>query len=282
MNTATVMTETDRDAAHARIQDHVEAPLGYLAPSAEKPALDATRPGERVERNFILDPRTVRIANGWLAPEADLDREGFALTRHETGVQDFEDAAEIEAVYYPEIEALLKESTGASRVLVFDHNLRLDAGATGDGRRPPVRQVHNDYTERSAPRRLAALTGRDAAAAVRRFAVVNVWRPIRGPVETAPLALADARSVAAEDLIAVDLVYPDRIGEVYHAAWSPRHRWVYYPCMDRNEALLIKGHDSRDDGRARVALHTAFDDPTSPPDAAPRESTEGRAAVLVD
>lgn len=282
MHTATIMTETYRDAAEARIQDHVQAVLGYIARGAGKPAIDLTSPGDRVKRNFTADPRTMRIANGWLGPEAALDREGFALTRHETAVQDFEDEAEIEAVYYPEVEALLKVATGASRVVVFDHNLRRDAvDASRTGKcRPPVRQVYNDYTERSAPRRLADLLGADAAAAVRRFAVVNVWRPIKGPVETAPLALADTRSVAPEDFVAVDLVYPDRTGEIYHAAWSSRHRWVYYPRMDRNEALLIKGYDSLDDGRARFALHTAFDDPTTPPNAAPRESIEVRALVL--
>ncbi len=52
--------------------------------------------------------------------------------------------------------------------------------------------------------------------------------------------------------------------------------------MDRNEALLIKGYDSLDDGRARFALHTAFDDPTTPPNAAPRESIEVRALVFFD
>lgn len=284
MHTATIMTETYRDAAEARVQDHVQAVLGYVAPGAGKPAFDLTAPGERVERNFTAGRHTVRIANGWLAPEAALDREGFALTRHETAVRDFEDEAEIEAVYYPEMEALLKEATGAARVEVFDHNLRRDAGngAGGTKLRPPVRQVHNDYTERSAPRRLIDLLGVVAAATVRRFAVVNVWRPIKGPVETAPLALADARTVAPEDFVAVDLVYPDRIGEIYRAAWNPRHRWVYYPRMDSNEALLIKGYDSFDDGRARFALHTAFDDPTTPPNAAPRESIEVRALVLFD
>lgn len=82
--------------------------------------------------------------------------------------------------------------------------------------------------------------------------------------------------------MATDLIYPDRTGEIYYAAHSPRHRWRYYPLMGREEALLIKGFDSREDGRARWALHTAFNDPTSPADAAPRQSIEVRAAVLFD
>ncbi len=116
----------------------------------------------------------------------------------------------------------------------------------------------------------------------RRFAVINVWRPIRGPVLTAPLALADAQSVEPRDIVAADLVYPDRTGEIYYAAHNPQHRWVYYPHMERNEALLIKGYVSRTDGRARFALHTAFNDPTTPPNGAPRESIVVRALVFFD
>lgn len=281
-----------RDAGEAPLPRHVEAPLGYVSRGAGKPAIDLTKAGARVERNFSTVPRSVRIANGRHAPTASLDREGFALTRHDTAVRDFADAAEIETIYYPEMEQLLRAMTGASRVVVFDHNLRLDAGDAvgpdvGPNRRPPVRQVHNDFTEASAARRAAGLVGAEALARARRFAIVNVWRSIRGPVLTAPLALADARSVAPEDLVAVDLVYPDRTGEIYHAAWNPRHRWVYYPRMARNEALLIKGHDSLGGaslnvGRVPFALHSAFDDPTTPPGAAPRESIEVRALVLFD
>ncbi len=272
-------------AAEAPVPAHVEAALSYIVPGEGKPVIDATSPGERAERNFSFAARTARIANGWLRDTAaSLDREGFAVTRHETAVRDFQDETEIKEVYYPEMVRLLKEATGASRVLVFDHNLRIDAGdGPADGQLGrPVRRVHNDYTEASAPRRLADLLGPGAEPAGRRFAVINVWRPIRGPVLTAPLALADAQSVEPRDLVAADLVYPDRTGEIYYAAYNPRHRWVYYPRMDRNEALLIKGYVSRTDGRARFALHTAFNDPTTPPNGAPRESIVVRALVFFD
>lgn len=72
--------------------------LGNIAPGADKPAIDLTSPGERVERSFTAARHTVPIANVWLAPEAALDREGFTLTGHESAVQDFEDEAGIEAV----------------------------------------------------------------------------------------------------------------------------------------------------------------------------------------
>ncbi len=285
MPTQIVATRPHAHPAEAPVPAHVEAALSYIVPGVGKPVIDATLPGERVERNFSFAARKARIANGRLLDSAaSLDREGFAMTRHKTAVQDFRDEAEIEAIYYPEMVRLLKEATGASRVLIFDHTLRIDAGdgLTDGQRRPPVRRVHNDYTEASAPRRLADLLGSGVEPAGRRFAVINVWRPIRGPVLSAPLALADAQSVEPRDLVAADLVYPDRTGEIYYAAYNPRHRWVYYPRMDSSEALLIKGYDSLDDGRARFALHTAFDDPTTPPNAAPRESIEVRALVFFD
>lgn len=46
------------------------------------------------------------------------------------------------------------------------------------------------------------------------------------------------------------------------------------------EAPLLKCYDSAEDGRVRFTAHTAFDDPTSPPNAAPRESIETRAFVF--
>jgi hypothetical protein len=263
---------------------YVDASLAYLVASGGKPAIDAAEPGDRVTRNGRFESFRVRIANGRMQrPAFSLDREGFTLVRHETSATDFGDDDAIRRLYYPEMERLLERVTRASRVHVFDHNVRRDGGVEHGASRP-VRHVHNDYTADSAPRRVTSLLGEEGAAAFagRRLAIINVWRPIRGPVETAPLALADARSVAPADLVATDLIYPDRVGEIYYAAHDPRHRWVYFPRMEADEAVLIKGYDSLEDGRARFTLHSAFDDPMSPAGAAPRESIEVRALVFFD
>ena len=98
---------------------------------------------------------------------------------------------------------------------------------------------------------------------------INVWRPIRGPVQRSPLALADASSVRQEHLIATDQVFPDRVGEIYHLAHSPAQRWYYAPLMTPDEVLLIKGYDSLTD-RARFTPHGAFDLPDTPAAAPPR------------
>ncbi|MGB7098991.1 MAG: CmcJ/NvfI family oxidoreductase, partial [Xanthobacteraceae bacterium] len=113
-----------------------------------------------------------------------------------------------------------------------------------------------------------------------RVQVINLWRPIRGPLLDAPLAVCDARSVEPDDLVPSDLVYPDRVGETYSVTHRPSHQWFYFRNMRADEVLLLKCYDSKTDGRARFAPHTAFTDPTTPPDAAPRESIELRALVF--
>lgn len=142
-------------------------------------------------------------------------------------------------------------------------------------------RVHVDHTLKSGRRRVRDLLPDEADDLLRRrFAIVNLWRPIRGPLLDAPLALCDAGSVAPGDLVASDLVYPNRVGETYAVAFNPAHRWFYVPAMRTDEAVLIKCYDSAEDGRARFAPHTAFDDPTTPPDAPPRESIELRTLVF--
>jgi hypothetical protein len=141
--------------------------------------------------------------------------------------------------------------------------------------------VHNDYTDRSGPQRVRDLLGEAATTLIRhRFAEINVWRPIKGPLLDSPLALCDAQTIAPEDFVATDLKYPNRTGETYSVLFNPRHRWYYFPKLERDEAVLIKCYDSERDGRARFTAHTAFDDPTTPPDAPPRESIEARALVF--
>jgi hypothetical protein len=265
----------------------VEAVLNYLAPMAGKPVNYTFPPPPGVPwRSGTPEPHTVPIhdARTELGHDASLDVEGFALVGHGSAARDLHDEGERRDVYDPEVAALLLAATGASRVVVFDHTLR---SASSDvrhstGARPPVTYVHNDYTTTSGPRRVTdLLEAGEAAARLRgRHAVVNVWRPIGSPVEQFPLAVCDARSIAADDWVPTDLVYRDRMGEVYSVRYNPAHRWYYYPRMRPDQVLLIKTYDSAEDGRARFSAHSAFADPSSPPTAPPRESIETRALVF--
>ena len=224
-----------------------------------------------------------------IAGAPSLDHEGFELRRHETAVRDLYGDDAIENVYYPELEKLLRSVTGASRVVIFDATRRSDGGAGAknrDGLRGPASRVHVDYTANSGPQRVKDLLGEDEAARLAasgaRIIQINVWRPIRGPVQRSPLALADASSVRPEDLIATDQVFPDRVGEIYHLAYDPAQRWYYAPEMTPDEVLLIKGWDSLADGRARFTPHAAFDLPDTPAGAPPRESIEVRTLVVIE
>jgi hypothetical protein len=112
-----------------------------------------------------------------------------------------------------------------------------------------------------------------------RFGIVNVWRPIKGPVLDSPLALCDARSFTDADLIASDFVYPNLRGETSSVEYKPGHRWYYFSEMQPDEVALIRVHDSAEDGRARLSFHTSFDNPLAK-GAPPRESIEVRALVF--
>jgi len=185
----------------------------------------------------------------------------------------------------------------------------------------PARVVHGNYTLTSAPQRLRDLTkppslndtvrsvladGQsllDAGAVERalaggRFAIINLWRNIAAePVGTHPLALCDATSVSPEDLVVFEIHYHDRIGENYFAKHADGHQWYFYPALTGDEALLIKQWDSAGelarsnganpdavspDAPCTFSFHTAFEDPTTPPDAPERWSIEVRCIALYD
>ncbi|HLQ92575.1 MAG TPA: CmcJ/NvfI family oxidoreductase, partial [Xanthobacteraceae bacterium] len=263
----------------------ITATINYIVDNGEKIFTVTAGPGGTDVRNGgALDPWPVEIHDGrQQAPRFELGRDGFRFVRHDTKVADFFDEKEIARVYYPEVEALVKAESGASRVVVFDHTLRTAADDEREARkiREVVRRAHNDYTEWSGPQRVRDLLPNEADDLLRRrFAIIQVWRPIRHPVETFPLAICDARSVAFEDFVISERRYPDRIGQTYAAKYNPNHRWYYFPRMRREEALVFKVFDSLKDGRARWTAHTAFEDPTSPPNARPRESIEIRTLAF--
>jgi len=266
---------------------HVEAALNYMAPMTEHPRSLAYDPEPGVPRsNIISEAHLVPIHDARpIAAEVSLDREGFGLLYHQSAMRNFYDGDEVREVYYPEAEALLKRMTGARRVVVFDHTVRRRVTGANDRAagvpRQPVARVHVDHTVRSGPQRIRDFLGQGAEDLLRgRAQVINVWRPIRGPLRDAPLAVCDAGSVAPTDLVPADLVYRDRVGETYSVTYNPNHRWFYVPEMQPDEVLLLKCYDTATDGRARFAPHTAFEDPTAPTDVLPRESIELRTFVF--
>jgi len=268
--------------------DSVEAVLNYAVDTGEKPVTHTAELNSTpVLRTGKYEERLTTIHNGRLpAEEFSLEREGFVLVRHDTRVGDFYDEDELRSVYYPEIEALVKRESGASRVVIFDHTLRAqDEGIRAERKvREPNRSVHNDYTDWSGPKRVRDILPADEAERLLqgRFAIIQVWQPTRNPVRTNPFAIADARTLRAQEMIPAQRSYPGRVGETYQIKYGPEHRWYYFPAMTRNEAVVFKTFDSAKDGRARWTAHTSFDDPTSPPGAPGRESIEMRTLAFFE
>ncbi len=262
----------------------VVAPLTFMEPMAEKPfSYNYEPPSGTVLRNARPQTRQVKIIDArQFADRLSLDREGFVLLHRPTAAKSLYDEDEITRVYYPECERLIAEATGAVRVHAFDHIVRNAAlSAKGNQIKQPATRVHNDYTAWSAPQRVRDLMGAEAEELLRhRYAEINVWRPIRGPLLASPLALCDAQTLAEENLIASDLLYRDRKGEIYSVTYNPGQCWYYFPKMQADEAVLIRCFDSAPHGAARFSAHGAFDDPETPLDAPPRESIEVRALVF--
>lgn len=264
--------------------DLVEADVNYLLHTGQRPSSYAYPPPPGVpQRTGVPDPRRVQISNARQLPEPPtLDRNGFELRAHPSAITEFSSEDEIRAVYYREAEELLRQVTGAEKIVVFDHTLRSSADQRDEATREPVRVVHNDQTFVSGPRRVRDHLPADEAAARlgRRFAIINLWRPIGSAVERWPLAMLDGRTIDSEDLVASDLIYRDKVGETYAVVHRARHRWYYFPRLEPHEVVLLKIYDSKADGPVRLSAHTAFDDPTSRPEAPPRRSIELRTLVF--
>lgn len=233
----------------------------------------------------FVDIRDMRPVAGDLS----LERQGFVLLDNETSVDDLYDDEAVERVYNREIENLLKAYTGADRVVTFDHTRRsdnTDGASNPDGPRGPAGRVHVDYTPTSGPVRARDAIGNEEYDRVMnnggRLMQINVWRPINGPVKRTPLALADATSIDAGEMLLTDQIFPDRIGEIYQLAHAAGQVWYWAPEMRRDEILLIKGWDSTENEHSRYSAHGAFNLPGQSPDDPPRESIETRTYVIFD
>jgi len=267
------------------------APLTFIRPTDKKPMFySSALTGGEPEIFFDLEDRMVPINNmRTVEKDLSLDREGFELHHHRSEAGDLRDDTLLDSRYFPEMEAYLRRYFAASRVVIFDATRRSDdtTGAKNrDGPRIPAWRVHVDYTLKSGPQRVREILGKAEITRLEFTSApmlqINIWRPIQGPVARSPLALADASSVRQKDLIETDQIFPDRIGEIYHLAHAPTQRWYYVPTMKDDEILLIKGWDSRNDGRSRFTPHGAFNLPNTPADAQPRKSIELRALVIFE
>lgn len=268
------------------ITDTITATIRFGVETGEKPTFyQSYVPGEVTQHTGMAEAHDVAIANArQIDHRFTLDREGFQLAANPTRVTDFYDDAEVARIYNPEIEAIVANAIGARRTVCFDHTRRSssDAIRTAHAARDPATIAHNDYTDWSADKRLGEIMGEEAAALKqRRFAIVNTWRTVAGPVEHWPMAFCDATTARPDKVLTVTRKTDDRIGETMQALHDPDQKWYWFPFLQPDEILLIKTYDSAPPvnefgQQPRFSLHTAFDNPLASADAPPRESIESR------
>ena len=265
-----------------KYDQNIEAELDYaIAAKGNRIILKPSVPGGKSgRREGQFERRTVKIVNARpLIGTLSVDVEGFDLVRSVTKVSNFYDDMQISEIYDLECEKLVQQLTGCSRAVVFDHTKRCDDKTERERLmvREPVQGVHNDYTEVSAAQRVKDIMGVEANELLaHQFSIVNVWRSIKGAIETMPLAICDAQSVSTNDLIVAERRSKERTGFTFRLAFNALHKWFYFPKMRFEEVLMIKSYDTRDDGTARFTPHTAFVDPLTKKDARPRQSIETR------
>ncbi len=243
-------------------------------------------PGERDKSYWPVEEHEVTIHDMRpIREKLSFDRNGFVLVDQHSEVTDFNDKAEIETNYSAEIEALVTRLTGAAKVITFGPIIRTNAGGT-HGHNQPAFGAHVDYGDRTVRDFTYDLLPREEAdrRLQGRYMLINLWRPI-APVESAPLAVCDASTVHREDLFDSEVVgglgdFNRRSLWGFNLAWTPDHRWYWVPSMQPHEVLAFKLFDSNPDA-VQFTAHSAFDDPTAPADAAPRQSIEIRTIAYM-
>lgn len=243
-------------------------------------------PAEREKSYWPPDDHRMTITDARpFRDELSVPRNGFALLRHRSAVQDFFDPAQVDAVLAPEVAALAMQLNGASKVITFGPVARTDDPASRQGRLPSF-GAHVDYGRRTIEDITRDMLGDDAERwLAKRVVLMNFWRPI-APVFSSPLALCDAATVASTDLHPsevrgglMDANRPPLHG--FNLSYNPNHRWYYVPRMQPDELFAFKLYDSVP-GVPQWTGHTAFVDPDTPLGAPARQSMEIRTISFID
>ena len=263
----------------------ITAYLNYIVDDGQPSIRYVDWPEESHKSHIALyEKKMTTIHDGRASKEEFcLNQHGFLLTNNPTKMNNFYDEKEIKDVYYPETANLIKTKSRGKQVYIFDHTVRtpLNDKHRNGWVREPVRYVHNDYTELSAPQRVRDFFPNEADALLKkRFAIIQTWRSISSTIESEPLALCDGRTIPTKGFIRNQRRYRDRTAETYHISHHSSHRWYYFPKMEPAEVLVFKVFDTDKNVGVKFTAHTAFDDPSSTKDSLPRQSIEMRALVF--
>jgi hypothetical protein len=240
-----------------------------------------TPPPGQPERNyrdeaFSVTLQDVRGREG----DFSLDKDSFQTLKNipDTTETDFASDDSIRRSYYPEVEQILLDHVpGCERIFIFDHTIRsVDPSAS----RPPLTRCHLDQTHESAKARVKHHLPDDAEELLKgRYRIINVWRPINGPVVEYPLGMISASSAVEEDFVNIKHIYPHRTGETGGVTYSDTHKWYYWSGVTNNERILLQCFDSEvSKPSSKVfggrAPHSAFVDPRTPKGVPARRSIE--------
>jgi hypothetical protein len=263
----------------------VEGVVNYTGDMSVRPRFYANDHSRDV---LVLDPRRVQIEDARASAVAPtLAREGIVIVPHSSRVGNFRDAAEVAACHPAEIEQLLLELSGADAVSVTGAGvLRFGERSPDSGRLNnswPARFIHIDTSNATAAAFAERARPKGIARPIRRFAHYNVWRAFSPPPQDVPLAVCDARTVEPRDLVPADAVFdvagqPEWSFEGLVVRFNPRHRWLYFSGMSREEVIVFKTNDSSPNEPSQVP-HSAFDDPSCPSGVPPRCSIEMRGCA---
>jgi hypothetical protein len=250
----------------------MEAVIAYAARTTERPRYYAN---DHSKDRVPLDLQVMALTNGRAADQPALDCEGFVLVKHA--------ADPLSSAYREQIVSLVEAQSGADLVVVTAPGVQRFSERSGRAgslsNSMPARFAHVDISDATAAQFAAASAPEGKV--VRRSAHYNVWRALSAPPTDVPLAVCDARSWVAKDMILADAIFdepgkPEWSFEGLVVAHNPAHRWLWFPGMTADEALIFKTHDSKPDAPHCVP-HVAFDNPACPADAPPRSSIEMRA-----
>ncbi len=252
------------------------ASVNYHVHKAERQAFELDAGG--IIGNLIsqeLATTQVRVCDARNAKQpVNFATDAVEFATRPSAVRDFSGDAWRE-IYDRELRELLADRLGAREIVIFDHTIRED---DPDAARKPARNVHSDYSEDGARQRLIDLLGPEKAGewAQGHYAFINIWRPVEHPINSAPLGFVRPSSVDAKDWILLDLIYPDRKGQIMGLVGNPDHEWVYQSVMTPDELVFFNIYDNR--GQVSVG-HSAMDMIEDPAVTTIRKSIESRTLV---
>lgn len=209
------------------------------------------------------------------AEKVSFTDDGMAFANAPSQVRDFLNGENWQQIYDRELSEFLIDQLGAREVVIFDHTVRVD---DPEADRKPARNVHSDYSQEGADKRLIDILGPESAAewSRGRFGFVNVWRPLENPINSAPLGFVRPSTVAAQDWIQLDLIYPNRRGQIMGLAHNERHQWIYQSNMTPDEIVYFNIYDNQ--GLPSVG-HSAIDLVEDASQSTIRKSIESRTLV---